>query len=619
MNLRSLRWLGIALPLLFLALLDYLRHEVFFDQWHDFPGVFWPAAIVTVAVAAFSFAIFGTIERLEARVLGQNRQLSALNRIAAASAENLELSEVLSVALDNVLAVTDIEAGAVCLLDLEANDLVAACYRGLSGDLAQRIQRQKLETAPIGAQVIRTGRAVVREDLLASPNVSEAARREGFRSSISVPLRSEGEVAGVLALITRRQRRFSPEEVELLTSIGGQMGLAVRNAVLYTRAQQRNKELAALLAVSEAATSSLDLPEVLDEALEAILAVTSAESAEVWLMEDNGVLTLERHHGLAPEAFHERTRFKMGEGLPGLAAQAGCPVVVHDLGADARFLRQQVKDLGFQTFCALPLRHGEQTVGVLAVAARPSEALSSVAERRLLEGIGEQVAIAVVNARLHQRVLDVAVLEERERIARELHDGLAQVLGYINTETLAVKKLIASGRPADAERELSAMEAAAKHVYADVREAILGLRASSAQPGQLIPSLRDYLKYYSEMAGVPVALRAATEVEALRLPATIEIQLMRIIQEALSNVRKHAHATKAKLSFERTASGLTIELTDDGQGFDPERLLRTGWPRFGLQTMRERAQAIGGECDIVSSPGHGTSVVVQVPLRSSEA
>jgi len=619
MNLRALRWLAIALPLLFLALLDYLRHEVFFEQWHDFPGVLWPALIVTAAVAAFSFAIFGTIERLEARVLGQNRQLSALNRIAAASAENLELSEVLSVALDNVLAVTDIEAGAVCLLDLEANELVAACYRGLSGDLAQRIQRQKLETAPIGAQVIRTGRAVVREDLLASPNVSEAARREGFRSSISVPLRSEGEVAGVLALITRRQRRFSPEEVELLTSIGGQMGLAVRNAVLYARAQQRNKELAALLAVSEAATSSLDLPEVLDEALEAILAVTSAESAEVWLMEDNGVLTLERYRGLAPEAFHERTRFKMGEGLPGLAAQAGSPVVVHDLGADARFLRQQVKDLGFQTFCALPLRHGEQTVGVLAVAARPSEALSSAAERRLLEGIGEQVAIAVVNARLHQRVLDVAVLEERERIARELHDGLAQVLGYINTETLAVKKLIASGRPADAERELSAMEAAAKHVYADVREAILGLRASSTQPGQLIPSLRDYLKHYSEMAGVPVALRAATEVEALRLPATIEIQLMRIIQEALSNVRKHAHATKAKLSFERTADGLAIEVSDDGQGFDPERLVRTGWPRFGLQTMRERAQAIGGECDIVSSPGHGTSVVVQVPLRSSEA
>ena len=619
MNLRGLRWLAIILPVLFLVLLEWLRHEVFFEELHDFPGVLLLLAFAALGVGAFSFAIFGTIERLEARVLDQNRHLSALNRIAAASAENLELGELCSVALDNVLAVMGIEAGAVCLLDVGSNELVAACSQGLSGELTQRIQRQKLETAPVGAEVVHTGRPVVREDLLQSPNVSEAARREGFRSSISVPLKSEGEVSGVLALVSKRPRRFSPDEIDLLTSIGGQLGLAVRNAMLYTRSQQRNRELAALLAVSEAATSSLELDQVLDEALDAVLAVTTAEAAEIWLMEDSGELALHRHRGAAPEAFYERTRFEVGEGLPGLAAQTGSPVVVHELGADARFLRQQVKDLGFQTFCALPLRHGDQTVGVLAVAARPSEALSSAAEHRLLEGIGEQLAIAVENAQLHQRVLDVAVLEERERIARELHDGLAQVLGYINTETLAVKKLIASGRPADAERELSAMEAAAKQVYADVREAILGLRASSAQPGQLIPSLRDYLSYYSEMAGVPVSLSAAGEVEALRLPATIEIQLMRVIQEALSNVRKHAHATKATVSFQRTADGLTIEVSDDGQGFDPERLVRTGWPRFGLQTMRERAQAIGGECDIISSPGHGTRVILQVPLRRSEA
>jgi signal transduction histidine kinase len=121
------------------------------------------------------------------------------------------------------------------------------------------------------------------------------------------------------------------------------------------------------------------------------------------------------------------------------------------------------------------------------------------------------------------------------------------------------------------------------------------------------------------MAGVAVGLKATAEVEALKLPAAVEIQLMRIIQEALSNIRKHARATNAIVSFGRTADGLTIEVSDNGQGFDPERLVRTGWPRFGLQTMRERAQAIGGKCDIVSSPGHGTIVTVQVPLRSVEA
>lgn len=384
---------------------------------------------------------------------------------------------------------------------------------------------------------------------------------------------------------------------------------------LERRIRQRNQELAALLAVGQAATSSLDLSELLDEALDAILAVTSAEAAEVWLMTGEGELTLERLRGVGTEAFRERTRLRLGEGLPGLAAQTGSPVVVHDLASDARFLRHEVRKLGFQTFCALPLRHRDETVGVLAVAARDREALSSGAERRLLEAVGEQVAIAIENARLHERVLDGAVLEERERIARELHDGLAQVLGYINTQTLAIKKLLASGRRDEAKEQLSSMEEAARQVYTDVREAILGLRAPR---GGLIPSLRKYLSDYGRMAGATVQLQVGEEAEALRLPASAEIQLMRIVQEALSNVRKHAKATSATVSLEAADGGLTVEVADDGQGFDLDLPVRTGWPRFGLQTMRERAQAIGGDFELSSSPGSGTRVVVRVPLGNAE-
>jgi hypothetical protein len=186
-------------------------------------------------------------------------------------------------------------------------------------------------------------------------------------------------------------------------------------------------------------------------------------------------------------------------------------------------------------------------------------------------------AVAIDSARLHQRVLDVAVVEERERIARELHDGLAQVLGYINTETLALKKLVASGRFAEAERELSAMEASAKQVYADVREAILGLKASSAQPGQLLSSLRDYLKHYSEMAGIKVALKATPEFEALKLPP-------------LSNPA-HAHHSEALPTSPRPCDRAMVSF-GDRRPFEiecrmtarvrPERLMRTAG-HAGLQ------------------------------------
>ena len=180
---------------------------------------------------------------------------------------------------------------------------------------------------------------------------------------------------------------------------------------------------------------------MLDEALDAIVAVTSAEAAEVWLAEGGG-LTLECLRGVGGDAFGSRSRLLPGEGLPGIAATSASIVVVHDRSVDSRFAHDEVAALGLQTFCALPLRRPTGTIGVLAVAARSEAAFESPDERRLLEGIGDRVALAIENARLHEQVLDRAVLEERERIARELHDGLAQVLGYINTQTQAVKKLL---------------------------------------------------------------------------------------------------------------------------------------------------------------------------------
>ncbi len=375
---------------------------------------------------------------------------------------------------------------------------------------------------------------------------------------------------------------------------------------------QRNRELAALLAVGQAAGSSLDLGDVLDAALAAILGVTKAEAAEVWLVGDSGELTLERQAGESPQAFRERVRLAPGEGLPGLAVERGSAIVVHDLARDPRFVRPKVQELGFQTFCALPLRRRDRAVGVVGVAFRDRTALTGEAELRLLEGIGEQVAIAVENARLHERVLDAAVLEERERLARDLHDGLAQILGYVNTEVLAIKRLLASGREQEAEEEVTNLETAARRVLTDVREAILGLRASSRG---LVPGLRKYLEDFASMTSAALDLRVGDGVEGARLPPEVEIQLMRIVQEALSNVRKHASAAHATVALDVDDGGqLTLEVADDGRGFDPSRPVRAGWPRFGLQTMRERAEAMGGSFAVVSRPGEGTRVLVRVPL-----
>lgn len=379
---------------------------------------------------------------------------------------------------------------------------------------------------------------------------------------------------------------------------------------LERRILQRNDELAALLAVSQATASAVELAEMLDKALDAILGVTPADTAEIWLLTDEGGLTLEHQRGIGADVPRVRDRLGPGEGLSGLAVQQGSAVVVHDPASDPRFLSREIAELGLQTYCAMPLRHRGAIVGVLAVAGHDRSAFADKSELRLLEGIGEQMAVAIQNARLLNRVLDRAVLEERERIARDLHDGLAQVLGYINMQALAIKKHLASGRPEEARVLVGTMEEAARHVYGDIREEIMGLRV--ARNG-LAPSLRAYLSGFGRMAGVVPEVRISDAAEALRLPGATEIQLLRIAQEALSNVRKHAGAGSATVSLELAGDALRLEVADDGRGFDPGSPARTGWPRFGLQTMRERADAVGGSFELSSSPGSGTRIVVLVP------
>ena len=381
---------------------------------------------------------------------------------------------------------------------------------------------------------------------------------------------------------------------------------------LLARTDQQNAELSALLTVGRASASSVDLSEMLDEALDAILAVTSAEAAELWLVEGAG-LRLERFRGVGRGGvFSSQRRLRLGTGLLGEAATATSMVVTHDR-PDSRFDHDDVAPLDLQTFSALPLRRPTGVIGVLAVAARGKAAFANPGERRVLEGIGERVALAIENAQLHAQVLDRAVLEERERIARELHDGLAQVLGYINTQTQAVKKLLETRKLSEATSELDAMSAVSREVYADIREAIMGLRAA---PAGLVPALRDYLNRLPRLAGCEIELRVLDDADGIALSPAAEIQLVRIVQEALSNVRKHAEASHVEVVVGADAEEVGVEIIDNGHGFDPLQLDRTGWPRLGLQTMRERAQAIGGDFEVVSATGEGTRIAVHVPTST---
>jgi signal transduction histidine kinase len=210
-----------------------------------------------------------------------------------------------------------------------------------------------------------------------------------------------------------------------------------------------------------------------------------------------------------------------------------------------------------------------------------------------------------------RRLNSQEVSAERLRIAQEMHDGLAQVLACVNTKAQVVREHLRMGRTEEATKHLDQLAAAAREVYADVRESIIGLR-SAAQGSSAADSLRDYAATWAAQNGIACRLHLETD---LQMPAVSELQVLRIVQEALANVRKHSRARRADVRVEPAGDRLRITVQDDGIGFNPAELGRSEFPRFGLSTMRERAESVGGRLDLDSVPGRGTRVTIEVPAR----
>ncbi len=264
-----------------------------------------------------------------------------------------------------------------------------------------------------------------------------------------------------------------------------------------------------------------------------------------------------------------------------------------------------------------PLKREGNVIGALCVAGRSPRHFRPV-EVELLTGLATQAAIAIENARLHQGLRDVAVIEERHRIAREMHDGLAQDLGYLNLKLAELEAGVSSRPPSALRAELRGMKKAVAGAYEEVRQAIFGLRTMVSRGLGLVPTLAEYLHEFSDQTGIAVALKLADE-EAARLSPQAEIQLIRMIQEALANVRKHGQARHAWVTFDVDGGKAKITVQDDGRGFDPGEAARPGRTSFGLQSMRERAESVGGSLEVASRPGEGTQVTIRLPIGGREA
>jgi PAS domain S-box-containing protein len=216
-------------------------------------------------------------------------------------------------------------------------------------------------------------------------------------------------------------------------------------------------------------------------------------------------------------------------------------------------------------------------------------------------------------AQLMDQQLALAALQERERVARELHDGLGQVLGYVKMQAQAARERLAQGQANGADQDLARLEAVVQDAHADVREYILNSKSWALPEAGLLPALRQYLRRFGETHSIQTKWVPPPEGTDGGLEPTAEAQLFRIVQEALTNARKHAHAGCVQMSLVFNDDRAQIIVQDDGVGFDPGLLATAEGNRFGLGFMRERAEEVGGSVELQSAPGSGTRVIIDLP------
>ena len=256
---------------------------------------------------------------------------------------------------------------------------------------------------------------------------------------------------------------------------------------------------------------------------------------------------------------------------------------------------------------AAALRLGDEDMGAVHVTTREERDFTAD-EAELLAGLATQAAIAIERVRLSEELRDLATVEERERLAREMHDGFAQTLGLLHLKLHGTLARFAD-TPAVAD-DLREMLRITDRAYEEVRQSMFGLRVFVSRRLGLVPALTEYLHEFSANNGIAVELETLGG-PLVSLSTASEIQAVRIIQEALTNVWKHAEAHRALVRLEREGAWLRVTIEDNGVGWD--RQATQDRRHFGLETMRERAEGMGGHLEIETTPRRGTRVVATLP------
>jgi signal transduction histidine kinase/DNA-binding response OmpR family regulator len=657
---------------------------------------FSPAEIEMIA----SFGNMVGMAIANARLFEQSRQrarrMEAVQQVSEAVSGSLNLEAVAALALEASVRVLDMDAGIIRYLDEATQEMVLLCHRGLPEEMVkERQENPRLtirESTTIG-RVVQSGEPQVAHGFSQSTDADHRSNRaSGFDSVIRLPLKVKGTVVGMLSCISRRRRTFSPREMEMITSIGNMVGMAIANARLYEESQAKGQSLERSLSKQELSVKVLDRlnnPGAMEDLVRDVL------------------LLIREHSGCEAVGL----RFREGEGFPYYVAdgfvsghveaenylcardmdgqllrdEIGNPVLECMCGNVIRgrfdpekpfftrggcFWTNSTTDLlastteedrqsrtcdrchgeSYESVALIPLRAEMENIGLLQLndSQRGRFSLELI---EFYEGLGQAIGVALrhpqaqeallkaqaeLETRVKERTIELekanrdlgaevteharagkrlravskrlvqAQEDERRRIARELHDQIGQSLTMLTF--LLHKARISSNE--NKTSDLQEMKVALVGVIQEVRQMSLNLRPSVLDDQGLLPALLWYIGSYTTKTGVHVDFQHAGLDR--NLPTDIRTAAYRIVQEALTNVARHASVSEAKLRARVENNTLYVLIEDQGSGFNSRGMPIGSFS--GVNGMRERALLLGGTVTVRSNPGAGTCVAAELPL-----
>lgn len=568
------------------------------------PWALWVSVLITLLTAGLLTAVLEFWLRLSLRRVARQthgedtrQQLQAVLALQHKFLQAHSEKDILEAALENGQSILRAAGASLIPLD-EWRQSLPALIQGQVPSAALQTWSQRL-TSPETRQACKncTSRHGERGCPLLPAETPFSAYVECFL------LQSGGRDVGIVNFYFDEKPALEPETRQYIEEILRLTGQALEAL------QKRNQEIGALLYLQTSATPRSDLSALLKSLLENIRKTLAVDFALLYIptglpgqiQTTPQVFSCTDSSAAKPPTLPDELFL---EGIWKSVLSSGNSLSLENVALNKRET--------WRVLHAVPLIWQDQgPEGVLLLG---SNAAQSFAQRHqaLLETLAGQAALLIQNSRLMVQLEYQAVVDERARLAREIHDGLAQTLAFLKLQAAQMQNYLLRGETERLTRTLQASYRTLSDAYVDARQAIENLRRAPSV--SLTDWVRQVAADYEQATGQTVSLESFDV--SVDYPPNVQAQLIRIIQEALSNVRKHAEAARVAIRGFQTAESVTIEVSDDGKGFTPEQV--DDHARFGLRGMRERAESIGADFQIASRPGAGTVVSLRLPLPVKE-